>query len=248
LVDDGVLRVTREGVAPKFVERVQQVTFSGERARARGQVVHYITERCVLRLTELGLELIEIAPGLDLERDVLAAMAFRPTLAPELRRMDSAIFRSQRMGLDERPPLVLKERVDYDTSENVLFVNFEGMHIDTIDDAEELAAFLDPLMAGIGHRFNVVVNYDNFRLGHAAQERFWEMVAFHERDFYLSSTRYSTDAFFRRRLGEDFARASLGQQIYRDFEEARRALELAQTPVAGGEQLVQAGEEPAGAT
>jgi propionate CoA-transferase len=55
--------------------------------------VLYVTERCVLRLGPEGLELIEIAPGLDLEADVLAHMAFRPVVVPELRRMDPALFR-----------------------------------------------------------------------------------------------------------------------------------------------------------
>ncbi|MDX6699938.1 MAG: propionate CoA-transferase [Baekduia sp.] len=91
------LRVIEPG-RPKFVARVGQITFSAAQARARGQRVLYITERCVLRLGPVGLELIEIAPGLDLEADILAHMGFRPTIAPDLCQMDPLLFGAGRMA------------------------------------------------------------------------------------------------------------------------------------------------------
>jgi len=106
-VGDGRLQIRRDGAVPKFVDEVGHVTFSGERAHASGQSVLYITERCVLRLGDDGLELIEIAPGVDLERDVLARMGFRPRIAPELREMDAAIFTDAPLGLGQRLPLTL---------------------------------------------------------------------------------------------------------------------------------------------
>jgi propionate CoA-transferase len=104
-VGDGRLRIRREGTVPKFVDAVAQITFNGERARATGRSVLYITERCVLRLGDDGLELIEIAPGVDLERDVLARMGFRPKIARDLREMDAAIFTDAPLGLDDLPEL-----------------------------------------------------------------------------------------------------------------------------------------------
>ena len=104
-VGDGRLRIRREGTVPKFVDAVAQITFNGERARATGRSVLYITERCVLRLGDDGLELIEIAPGVDLERDVLARMGFRPKIARDLREMDATIFTDAPLGLDDLPEL-----------------------------------------------------------------------------------------------------------------------------------------------
>lgn len=79
-VQDGRLRIVREGGAIKFVERVQQVCFHGPSAVARGQRVLYVTERAVFELTAQGLALIEVAPGIDVARDILPGMAFRPMI------------------------------------------------------------------------------------------------------------------------------------------------------------------------
>jgi len=99
LVSEGKLQIVKEGVTKKFVDAVEQCTFSGKYARHRGQTVLYVTERCVFRLTESGLELCEIAPGIDLERDILAQMSFAPAIATKLKTMDTRIFCDQPMGL-----------------------------------------------------------------------------------------------------------------------------------------------------
>jgi propionate CoA-transferase len=223
-VGDGRLRIRRDGEIAKYVEEVEQVTFSGERARARGQSVHYVTERCVLRLGEDGLELVEIAPGVSLERDVLARMAFRPQISSSLREMDAAIFTDKPLGLSQRSPLTLAERFEYRADANVVFINFEGLQLQTVDQVEMLAAFLGRRLHDLGQRVNLIVNYDNFDLGSAATARFFAMVREMDRRHFLSSTRYSTHAFYRLKLGQAFARAKLSQTIYRSFEEATQAL------------------------
>lgn len=97
---DGRSRIRREGRDKKFVSRVQQVSYSGPLAAQHGQRAFYITERAVFRRNEAGrLELIEIAPGIDIERDVLAQMAFRPAVSPALKEMDRRLFLPQPMGL-----------------------------------------------------------------------------------------------------------------------------------------------------
>jgi propionate CoA-transferase len=95
----GLLHIDREGNLIKFVATVEQRSFSGEYAFKSGQQVLYITERCVFRLTGTGLELIEIAPGIDLEHDIMRKMAFRPTISPTLKLMDPRIFQAAPMGL-----------------------------------------------------------------------------------------------------------------------------------------------------
>jgi propionate CoA-transferase len=224
-LENGNLRILAPG-SSKFVERVGQVTFSGEYARSRGQTVYYITERCVFRLTEAGLELIEIAPGVVMDRDILPHMAFRPIVPDNIRSMDARIFLDEPMGLKDRSPMSLNERLQYDSKKNVLYVNFEGMSLETEEDANELADFLDESLASCGRKVNVIVNYDNFYLSPRASDRFYKMVKHNEENYFLSSIRYSTDAFFRHQLGEDFASADLEQRIYRDFDEAREGLGL----------------------
>ncbi len=103
------------GGKPKAVEQVEQITFSGAYARQRAQAVLYVTESAVFRLGDSGPELIEIAPGLDPERDVIAKMGFRPAISPDLRTMDARIFCDAPMGLAgdiaARPPRAASPRL-----------------------------------------------------------------------------------------------------------------------------------------
>ena len=97
---DGRAKIVREGREKKFVKEVQQLSYSGPFANERGQKTLYISERAVFRRNEAGrLELIEIGPGIDLERDVLAQMEFKPDVSPNLTTMDARIFRPEPMGL-----------------------------------------------------------------------------------------------------------------------------------------------------
>jgi len=100
-VGEGRLRIRKEGQFRKFVPRVEQITFSGEHAAAQGQRVQFITERAVLAITAEGLMVTEVAPGVDLDRDVLGQMAFRPRVAPDLKIMDARIFWKELMGLGQ---------------------------------------------------------------------------------------------------------------------------------------------------
>ena len=98
-LEGGELRIVQEGRSPKFVADVEHVTFSGRQALVQGQQVVYITERCVLRLEPDGLTIVEIAPGVDLERDVLAQSDIPLRVSPMLRLMDARLFRPEPIGL-----------------------------------------------------------------------------------------------------------------------------------------------------
>ena len=96
---DGTLKIVQEGSARKFLKKVGHVTFSGEYAQEVNQPVLYITERAVFELRKDGLHLIEIAPGIDLEKDILAHMDFTPKMDTPPKLMDAHIFTDAPMGL-----------------------------------------------------------------------------------------------------------------------------------------------------
>ena len=110
-LDGGQVTIVHEGRQRKFVQAVEQRTFSGERARQRGQRVLYVTERGVFRpRPEGGLELIEIAPGIDLQRHILAQMDFVPAISPQLKLMDARLFTAAPIGLRQRIPQTVGRR------------------------------------------------------------------------------------------------------------------------------------------
>ena len=97
-VENGKLVIKNEGQVAKFVEKVEQITFNGKLSREKGQEVVICTERCVFKLVKDGVMLIEIAPGLDLERDIIGNMGFKPIISDNLKTMDERIFIPGRMG------------------------------------------------------------------------------------------------------------------------------------------------------
>jgi propionate CoA-transferase len=104
-IKNGALNITDDGKASKFVQKVEQITFSGEYANDTNKDVLYVTERAVFKLTPLGVELIEIAPGIDLEKHILSKMAFTPIISKNLKTMDARIFRDAPMNLKIAPRL-----------------------------------------------------------------------------------------------------------------------------------------------
>lgn len=97
----GELHIDEEGAVPRAVEKVQGVCFNGPKMAREGKQVLYVTERAVFRLTPDGVELIEIAPGVDLEQDVLSKMGFRPKVSDNLQTMDTRIFTPGIMGIKD---------------------------------------------------------------------------------------------------------------------------------------------------
>jgi propionate CoA-transferase len=112
---DGKLTILKEGRHPKFLQHLEQISYNGHYAARQGQRALYITERAVFERDEDGLILVEVAPGIDPGREVLAHMQFTPRISPGLREMDARIFEAQPMGLAAdilaRPRLNLPARL-----------------------------------------------------------------------------------------------------------------------------------------
>lgn len=147
----GQLQIRRDGATRKFVDQVEHRTFSGAHAAAQGKQVHHVTERCVFELRADGLTLTEIAPGVDLERDVLGHMAFRPLVDGPC-RMDPRFFRDTPMELCRSlVDLPWEARFAYDASRNVLYLNFERLEVNTPELVDAIGAKVLAICKPIGH-------------------------------------------------------------------------------------------------
>jgi len=111
----GQTQILQEGRFPKFISKLQQISYNGRYAAELGQEVLFLTERAVFQRGQDGLVLTEIAPGIDLQRDILAQMEFNPQISPDLKEMDARIFSLQKMGyahdLQNKPRLNLPKRL-----------------------------------------------------------------------------------------------------------------------------------------
>ena len=202
-VEDGRLVILKEGRSRKLVAEVEHRTFSGAYAIKRGQPVLYVTERCVFRLTERGMALVEVAPGIDIERDILAHMAFRPIIDdPE--PMDEAIFLPEPMALRERMlTLPLERRFSYDANLNVLFVDFERISIRTERDVARIKAAVERIVKPLGHKVTAIVNYNGATIEPAVFDLYAAMVERLVATYYSHVTRYGTSGFLRMKLAAD---------------------------------------------
>ena len=226
ITDDG-LAVRNEGKYRKFVDRVGQITFSGARATDDDQDVLYVTERCVFRLTRAGLELVEVAPGIDIDRDILSHMPFRPVVeAP--RQMDAGLFRAAPLGLRERMlDIRIEDRISYDAATNTLFLNYAGMRVRTQDDLDKIKHAVEATLEPLGKRVNSIVNYDSFSADDDVIDRYLDLVRHVEKTYYLKVSRYTTSGFMRLKLGEELAKREVSSHVFETRREARRHLDQA---------------------
>jgi propionate CoA-transferase len=197
---DGRLRIVQEGRAHKFRASVEQITFAGRRAAALGQTVFYVTERCVFELTTQGLRLAEVAPGIDIERDILGQMDFRPLVdTPAL--MPGALFAAAPMDLRARLlDFDLGPRIAYDAAHGRLFLNLSHLHVRRIEDIERIRQAVEARCREIGQRVATIVNYDGFQVDHDMAERYAKMTREMEVRYYSKVSRYASGAFRRMRL------------------------------------------------
>ena len=205
----------------KFVDEVEHCTFSGAYAMRRGQPVLYVTERCVFRLCDDGLELVEIAPGIDLARDILAHMAFAPRIIGTPALMDARIFKSDKMDLREQMlSLPLESRFAYDEQQNTLFINFEGYSVRTMADVNAIRFQVERTAMPRQQRVHAIVNYDNFSIAPDVLDAYTDMVKELVARYYAGVTRYTTSSFLRAKLGKALSERSVAPHIYESAAEA----------------------------
>ena len=223
-VKDGKLEIVREGKARKFIKDVEQITFSGEFAVENAKPALYITERCVFQITPEGLELREVAPGIDIERDILRQMDFKPLVRnPVL--MDARIFWPEKMNLKRKLiGLSVAERITYDQARNTLFLNYEGLHLRTLEDIEQVRVEIEARCRAIGRRVTTIANYDGFELDQSISDAYFSMVGYIQNRYYKSATRYTKNAFMRLKLLSALSERELGQAVFETSGEAERAM------------------------
>jgi propionate CoA-transferase len=228
-IEDGNLKILREGKSRKFLRHVEQITYSGAFGSENKQPAYYVTERCVFKLTVDGLELIEFAPGIDIERDIIAHMDFRPIVnRPTV--MDSRIFQPSIMGLERvLAGLSIAERITYDQSRNILFLNYEGLHLKTLEDIEQVRAEIESRCRSIGKRVTTIANYEGFELDQSVSDAYFTLVAYIQSRYYKSVSRYTTNAFMRLKLSDALAQRELGP-VFETGAEAHRAVGEAERP------------------
>ncbi len=184
----------------------------------------YVTERCVFSLCEDGLELVEIAPGIDLEKDIISQMGFKPIMKKQPRLMDARIFRSAPMGLrDDLLTLPIEERLIYSPDDNVFFVNFENLFVRSSEEIERIKILVEQMLSPLGKKVYTIVNYDNFNILPELVDEYSDMVKY-VMQFYETVTRYTTSTFLRMKLGDELQKRDLAPYIYESREEARKAL------------------------
>jgi propionate CoA-transferase len=171
------------------------------------------------------VELAEIAPGIDLERDILALMDFTPLMPAPPRPMDARIFALPPMGLrDDLVERPLERRFAYDPAENLFFLDFERLCVHSPEDIEAVRKAVEDFLAPIGGKVNAVVNYDGFSILPELEDAYADMVRGIVERRYLAVTRYTGNAFLRLKLGGAFARRRVEPRLHNSAAKARAGL------------------------
>ena len=217
---DGKLSILQEGRNKKFISEVEQITFNGKFAADQGKEVMYVTERCVFKLTEKGLELSEVAPGIDIENDILANMDFEPVI-DEPGTMDQCIFLNKPMKLRKQLlEIPIVDRLFHDKQQNIVFANMSGLAVEDKDQLQKLDKAMNKFFMGLGEKVNIIANYDGISIAPAIAGKFANLLSQLEYDYYLTSTHYTTSAFLRQKLGEDLKQRSISPHIFETKQEA----------------------------
>jgi propionate CoA-transferase len=210
----GEISILQEGKHSKFVEHLQQVTFNGALSAESGQDVLYVTERAVFKLRPEGLTLVEVAPGIDVERDILSLMPFKPEIAT-FKAMDTRLFRDEPMGLrDQMLDLRIEDRLSYDAKTNTVFMDYAGMRVVTRNDLRRIKEAVDGLLSPLGKRVNSIVNYERFEASPDILPEYLDLVRYVQERYYLKVSRYTTSGFMRLKMGKGLENREVPPHVF----------------------------------
>ena len=215
-IQDNKLKIIQEGKNNKFVRQVEHITFSGKFAVEMKQPILYVTERCVFELSKKGFELIEVAPGIDIENDILAHMDFEPIM-DHVSLMDERIFVQESMNL--KTSLVdapISHRIQLDKNRNQLSVNMRGYKVNTERDMELIRLRVEELCKPLKQQVDVIAWYDGFSLNPNMRDACNDMVAELESKYYKTSVRYIRDPFLRLKLVDELQKRGIEAQLRKD--------------------------------
>lgn len=223
-IKDGQLQIIQEGTVAKLIDQVEQITFSGQEALKRQQSVLYVTERCVFELTPAGMELIEVAPGISIENDILPHMAFKPIIQnPCL--MHERIFQPGDMGMDSWfGHIDLSDRLHLDADTDTLYLNFSRMSIRHEQDVDDIVSTVEQTLQSVGHKVRAIVNYDGTRIDASVMDYYANAIQTLIDRYYSDVSRYTTSAFLRMKFGDALHQRSVAPHIFETQEEAKAAL------------------------
>jgi propionate CoA-transferase len=180
----------------------------------------------VFRLTKDGLELTEIAPGIDLNKDILGKMDFKPLMPKPPVLMDPRIFTAGTMELrDHILSIPLEKRFTYDEATNRFFVNLERFSMRSEADIERIRQIVTDRIAPLGKRVYAIVNYDNFTIEPDLLDAYSAMVRGLMDRYYAEVTRYTTSGFLRMKLGDALSKRGVAPHIYESPAEAEKGLQ-----------------------
>lgn len=202
-VEDGKLRIVQEGKVKKFVQEVEHITFSGRFAVETGQPVLYVTERCVFGIGPHGMELLEVAPGIDVEDDILAHMEFTP-LIRNVRTMDARIFRDEPMGIRQaRMEMPMEQRIVLDREQGRVIINLRSLKLASRLEILQIKQCIENVCEAYGRPVDMMALYDGFEIKESLKNEYTDMIESIDKRYYHSLVHYTRDPFIRLKFGAE---------------------------------------------
>jgi propionate CoA-transferase len=212
-IENDKLTILKEGKTKKFIKQVDQITFSGKIGGTSGQEIFYMTERCIFKLLNGKVELIEVAPGIDIEKDILAHMDFRPVMN-DVRIMDPRIFKPSAMGIRrEFLKYDIRKRSTFLAAQNTLFLNLKGLEAENAQDLEIIKEVLKQRCAEAGGQIKAIVTYA-FDIDDELMEAYVEMGAEMAGSYPVAVSHFHHREEMRERLGDEFVKQAIESRMH----------------------------------